>query len=114
MTQKEYRSRPDWLGKVIHSELCKRLRFDHTNKWCILKAESVLKNEAYKIPWDFEKLIPAQRSDQVLINKKKIICHQDKIGGRIYTIHIRALLRSATLLRRGRRLAVSQNPLKET
>ena len=27
---KEYKSRPDWRGKVIHWELCNRSNFDHT------------------------------------------------------------------------------------
>ena len=31
LTQKEYKTRHDWLGKVIHWELCKKLKFDHTN-----------------------------------------------------------------------------------
>ena len=32
LEQKEYKSRYDWLGKVIHWELCKRLKFDHIDK----------------------------------------------------------------------------------
>ena len=31
--QKEYKSRHDWVGKVIHWEMCKKFKFDHTNKW---------------------------------------------------------------------------------
>ena len=30
---KEYTTRHDWVGKVIHWELCKKSKFDHTNKW---------------------------------------------------------------------------------
>ena len=48
----------DWVGKVIHWELCKKLKLCHTNK-----PEAVLKNEMYEILWD-------------LINKKKRICQQ--------------------------------------
>ena len=33
--QKEYNTRLDWVGKVIHWELCKKLKFDHTTKWYI-------------------------------------------------------------------------------
>ena len=29
---KEYKSRHDWVGKVIHWVLCKKFKFDHTNK----------------------------------------------------------------------------------
>ena len=31
--QKEYKARHDWVGKVIHWEMCKKFKFDHTDKW---------------------------------------------------------------------------------
>ena len=47
-------------GEVIHRELCKKLKLDHTTKWYMHKPESTLEN---KILWDFEiqmdHLIPA-------------------------------------------------------
>ena len=33
LAQKEYKARHDWIGKVIHWEMCKKFKFDHTNKW---------------------------------------------------------------------------------
>ena len=33
LTQKEYKTRYNWVGNVIHWELCKKFKFDHTNKW---------------------------------------------------------------------------------
>ena len=42
LTQKEYKSRHDWVGKVIHWELSKKLNLDNTIKWYIHKPESVL------------------------------------------------------------------------
>ena len=33
LPQKEYRPRYDWVGQLIHRELCKRLKFGHTTKW---------------------------------------------------------------------------------
>ena len=42
------------MGKVIHEELCKRLKYDHADKWYMLKPESVLENEAPKILWYFK------------------------------------------------------------
>ena len=33
LAQKEYKTRHDWMGKVIFGELCKKFQFDHTNKW---------------------------------------------------------------------------------
>ena len=32
LTQKEYKARHDWVGKVIHREMCKKFKFDHVNK----------------------------------------------------------------------------------
>ena len=31
LTQKEYKARHDWVGKVIHREMCKKFKFDHAN-----------------------------------------------------------------------------------
>ena len=45
------------MGKLIHWELCKRLTFDHTDKWYIHKPESVLENDMHKIHWNFEILL---------------------------------------------------------
>ena len=41
-------------GMVIHWELCKNLKFDHTAKLCVHKPESIRKKETHKILWDFE------------------------------------------------------------
>ena len=30
--QKEYRNKHEWVGKVIHGEMCKKFKFDHTNQ----------------------------------------------------------------------------------
>ena len=48
LTQKEYETRNDWVMKLIHCELCKKLKFDHTNKWYMHKLEYVSENEMYK------------------------------------------------------------------
>ena len=78
LEQKEYKTRHDWVGKVIHWELCKKLKFDHTNKWYIHNSESVLENETRKPRWDFEiqmdYLISARRPNLIIINKKEITC----------------------------------------
>ena len=59
LVQREYKTRHDWMGKGIHWELCKKLKFDHTMKWCMYKPESILENETYKIPIIFRyKQIP--------------------------------------------------------
>ena len=35
LAQKQYKTRHNWLSKVIHWKLYKKLKFDHTNKWYI-------------------------------------------------------------------------------
>ena len=47
--QKEYKNRHDRVGKVIHWESCKKLKFEHTNKWYIYNSESVRENEAHNL-----------------------------------------------------------------
>ena len=60
---------------MIHSELYKKLKLDHTAKWYMHKPESVLENETHKILRDVEiqtdHLIPTKRPGLTLINKKK-------------------------------------------
>ena len=74
LTKREYTSRHDWVGKVIHWELCKKFEFDHANKGYMHNPESVQANEMHKIPWDFDiqtdHLISARRPDLVIINKR--------------------------------------------
>ena len=66
LAQKEYKSRHDWVGKVIHWEMCKKFKFDHTNKWYMHNPAAVLKNDTHKLLWDFDR-----RPDLIIINKKK-------------------------------------------
>ena len=79
LAQKECKTRHGWVGKVIHWELCKKFKFDFTNKWCMHHSESVQENETHKLLWDFEiqtdNLISARRPDLVIITppiKEKI------------------------------------------
>ena len=75
LAQKEYKTRPDWVGKVIHWEMCKKLKFDHTNKLYMHNPASVIENDIRKLLWDFDiqrdHLILAWRPDLIIINKKK-------------------------------------------
>ena len=50
---KEYKARHDLAERVIHRELCKKLKFDHTTKGCMVKPESVMENETLRIILDF-------------------------------------------------------------
>ena len=38
--QKEYKTKHNWVGKVIYWELCKRFKFGHAHKWYMQKPES--------------------------------------------------------------------------
>ena len=75
LAQREYKARHDWVGKVIHWEICKKCKFDHTNKWYMHNPAPVLENVTHKLRWDFniqtDHLIPARRPDLIIINKKK-------------------------------------------
>ena len=75
LAQKEYKARHDWVGKVIHWEMCKKFKFDHANKWYTHNQAPVLENDIHKFLWDFDiqtdLLISARRPDLIIINKKK-------------------------------------------
>ena len=44
----------DWVSKMIYSELSKKRKFDHTNKWYMHNPKSFLENEPHKLLWDFK------------------------------------------------------------
>ena len=75
LAQREYKARHDWVGNVIHWEMCKKFKFDHTNKWYMHNPAPVLENATHKLLWDFDiqtdHLIPARRPDLIIINKIK-------------------------------------------
>ena len=54
LAQKEYKTRLNRVGKVIHWDMCKKFRFDHTNKWYMYNPATVLENERHKLLWDFD------------------------------------------------------------
>ena len=52
LVPKEYKTRHDWVGKVIHWEMCKKFKFDHTNKLYRHNPAPVLENNTQKLQWD--------------------------------------------------------------
>ena len=78
LAQKEYKTRHDWVGKVIHWEMCKKFKFEHTNNWYMHNPAPVLENYIHELLWDFDiktdHLISARRPDLIIINKKKRTC----------------------------------------
>ena len=45
LVQKKYKTKHDCMGKIIHWELCKQLKFDYNTKWYKHKPESVEEKE---------------------------------------------------------------------
>ena len=78
LAEKEYKARHDKVGKVIHWEMCKKFKHNHTNKWYMHNPEPVVENSTHKLLWDFniqtDHIIPARRTDLIITNKKKRIC----------------------------------------
>ena len=72
---REYNARHDWVGKVIHREMCKKFKFDLAKKCYMHNPASVLENDTHKLLWDFDiqtdDLISTRRRDLIIINKKK-------------------------------------------
>ena len=78
LAQEEYKTRHDWVSKVIHWGMSKKFRFDHTNKWYMHNLAPVIENNTDKLLCDFDihtiHLISARRPDLIIINKKKRTC----------------------------------------
>ena len=71
LAQKEYKTRHDCVGKVVHWEMCRKFQFDHTNKWYMHNPAPVLENDSHKLLWDFNIETDHQRPDLIIINKKR-------------------------------------------
>ena len=73
-TSTESKTRQGQVGKVIHWEFCKNLKFDHATKSYWHNPEAVLENEQQKHLWDFDiqtdPLIYARRPH--LVKKKEL------------------------------------------
>ena len=67
LAQKKYKTRNDWVGKVIHWEMYKNVKFDNTNKWYMHNTAPLLENDTHKFLWDFDihtnHLLSARRPD---------------------------------------------------
>ena len=49
LAQKDNNIRHDMVEKVIHCELCKMLKFNHTTKWSMHNQKSIQDNQTHKI-----------------------------------------------------------------
>ena len=75
LARKGYKARHDWKGKVIYWEMCRKLKFDHTNIWYMHNPAPVVENDTYKHLGDFniqtDHINQTRRPDLIIINKKK-------------------------------------------
>ena len=75
LAPKEYKAKNDWVGKVIHWEMCKKFKSDPAKKWYMHNPAPVLENGTHKLLMDLDiqtdNLISARRPDLIIINKKK-------------------------------------------
>ena len=79
LAKKKYKTRHDWMDKVIHWEMCKKFKFDYKSKWYMHNPASFQENDTHKLLWDFnihtDHLISTRRPDVIIIKrKKKRIC----------------------------------------
>ena len=75
LAQKECKTRHDRVGKAIYWEMCKKFKFDHTNKRYMHNPAPVRENDPHKLQRDFDvqtdHLISARRPDLIITNKTK-------------------------------------------
>ena len=50
----KYKTRYYEVGRLIHREIGKKFKFDHTYKWYMYNPASVLENDTHKLLWDFD------------------------------------------------------------
>ena len=77
LKQKEYRTRHDWVGKMIYWEMCKKIKFEHTNKWYMHILASVLENDTWHAngsPNFGQKTRPYNNQQKKKKKKKKRTC----------------------------------------
>ena len=62
------------MKKEIIDDMCKKFKFDPTNKWYMYNPASVLENDTHKLLWDLDipmdHLILARKPDLIIISKK--------------------------------------------
>ena len=75
ISTEECKTKHDWVGKVIHWEMCKKFKIVYSNKWYMHNLTSVFENDTHKLLWDFDiqidHLISARRPDQIIIIDEK-------------------------------------------
>ena len=73
LVQKVFNTRHDWVGKVIHWKLCKKLKFDYTANWYRHQPESILENKMHKVEF-----LDTDRSPNLIQITRPSDCRQKK------------------------------------
>ena len=70
LAQKEYNTRHDWVGNVIHWEICNKFKYEHTNKWYMHNPAPVLENDTHQLLRDLQTdhLISARIPDLIIVD----------------------------------------------
>ena len=78
MKQKKYNTKHVLVRTLIHWELCKRLMFEHADKWNMHNPESGVENETHQILYEFLiQAVPpihARKPDLMFINQEERSC----------------------------------------
>ena len=63
------------MAKKVHWEICKKNRFEHSEKWYEHALKVAVEHEEIKVLWDIniqcDNLIEARRPDLIVIDKKE-------------------------------------------
>ena len=77
LAQNAYKGKHNWVGKLIYRDLCKKLKFDKTNKWYMHNLAFFLENDTHKLLWEFDiqtyQVISPKRLELVKNTKQKKI-----------------------------------------
>ena len=76
LAQKEYKTKHNWMGNVMHKEMFKKWKFDHANKWYVHNRASIQENDTHKFQWNFDiqtdQIICARKLDLIIIKKENL------------------------------------------
>ena len=84
-----YKTRRDWVGKLIHLKMCKKFKIDPTNKCYMHNTAYAIAKDAHKLLWDFDiqtdPIISARRPDLMIINQKRELAKLSTLLSRLTT-----------------------------
>ena len=74
LAQHEYKRRHDNVARYVHWQLCGKAEHERAEKWYKHTPEQVVKNEGFKVLWDFnvqcDRIVEARRPDIIFVYKR--------------------------------------------